>query len=103
MKVYRNHEWVEQETAAPLQSRAMATTEVLGEVVREFRTRKVIRIGTDYFDVDENGGYGGAWDTRSGQNGTTTKTIDRTEARRLLLEMGLSLEEVAEKTNAHSD
>jgi hypothetical protein len=68
---------------------------LLGELESEFRTRQVVRIGADFYEVDKNGGSRGAW-----QNGKTTVTaIDRREARRILLEMNVELDEVARLTD----
>jgi hypothetical protein len=73
-----------------------ADAEILAEKRSEFRTKKVIRIEDDFFYVNENGGTGGAY-----EKGTdNAESITRTEARRLLLEMGDTPEEAAQKTRA---
>jgi hypothetical protein len=70
----------------------------LAERVGEFRTLSVVRIGDDFFAVDTNGGTRGAWEVRYDQHATTTRSIDRTEARRILLEMETEPEEAARLT-----
>ena len=72
------------------------TAEVLAEDEGEFRTRKVVRIGDDFYEADENGGERGAWQNRP----TKVKSIDRTEARRILLEMGGDLPSILTKTGS---
>jgi hypothetical protein len=71
---------------------------VLAEREGEFRTHKVIRIGDDYFDVDENGGSRGAWEVKNGSGATRATVVDCTEARRILLEMEIELDEVVRLT-----
>lgn len=76
-----------------------AKTEVLFTREREFTTDKIVMIETeigqlpDYFHIEENGGSGGQWQNRSN---VVTK-VNLSEARRLALEWGEDLEDVAEK------
>lgn len=58
-------------------------------------TDKIIRIEEDYFLLHENGGENGSYDNRDFKE--TCTLIDRTEARRLALEWGEDLDDVAEK------
>ena len=73
--------------------------EVLFELEGEFNTQEVVRIAEDYFHVRLNGGSRGSWnDGKGGVAGDQCKDITRREARRLGLEWGYALAEVAAKT-----
>jgi len=69
--------------------------EVVFTMENEWDTEKIIRIEGDYFHVHENGGSSGAYDKRNFKE--TCKIITRSEARRLALEWGADLDDVAEK------
>ncbi len=71
---------------------------VLAEVEHEFTTEQVIAIGDDYFYRRMNGGSGGAWQKGSPQAIDKAESISRREARARMLEMGLTPDEVADKT-----
>lgn len=73
--------------------------EVLFELEGEFSSQEVVRIADDYFHVRLNGGTRGSWsDGKAGVAGDQCKDITRREARRLGLEWGYALAEVAAKS-----
>ena len=72
--------------------------DVLGEDEREWQTEQVIRIDGEYYFRRNNGGSRGAYDTRTTKNVLECRVISLSEARRMLLALGMAPAEVAEAT-----
>jgi hypothetical protein len=83
-----------------LQERLDDQGEVLAEDESQLVTEQVLRIGKDYFYRRCNGGWGGAWDTRTNPNVFECILLSRAKAQQRMLDMGCDVSEVAHKTAA---
>jgi hypothetical protein len=80
--------------------------EVLAENEGEWSTQKIVRIEAQAYYQHENGGKRGAHDRQDGDGVwrerpvEPTREIGKTEARKLMLDWGYDLKEIAQKTRA---
>lgn len=80
--------------------------EEIGRDEGEWDTQRLMRVEDEYFLVLDNGGARGARDRQRGDGSwphssvISTEEVNRTEARRLLLEWGYSPAEVVARTKA---
>lgn len=78
-----------------MENQTESNAEVIFEHEDNWTTDDIVRIDGEYYKRHQNGGSQGAWDHR--QFRPKCEAITRTEARRLALEWGYDLEDVATK------